>query len=163
MNGSFPSFVVVFKYCGGVTLIANLETARVLDHADNLANMIITSDIFYDYTNCRQAIASDEQAQQLIHKFLIVKAKYEEVQRFGRHHPDFKPVIREMMTAKRTMDLYPPIAEFKRSEKKLMDLLAAISTEVAHSVSDSIMVPNGDPSFDRGCASNGSCHCQTGH
>lgn len=142
-------------------MIANLENNQVLDHAESLAGLISQSEPFRHYISRRQAVARSEQAQKLIQRFSNIKVKYEEVQRFGRYHPDFKKVIQETMTAKREMDLYPLIAEFKQAEKGMQDFLGAVSAELAGSVSKSIKVPNGDPFFDHGCGSGGSCKCGT--
>jgi cell fate (sporulation/competence/biofilm development) regulator YlbF (YheA/YmcA/DUF963 family) len=136
----------------------------LLDETDHLASMVIQSDVYQHYLAARSQVARNETVQHLIRQFKNTREKYDEVQRFGRYHPDFKPVIHRMMDVKRQLDLNPIIAEYKRSETELNDLLGKISLQLARSVSDSIMVPTGDPFFDRlnhgGCGVGGKCRCR---
>ncbi|MCO7174599.1 YlbF family regulator [Sporolactobacillus kofuensis] len=146
-------------------MIATLENASLLDEADELASMVIQSEIYAEYMLSKQRFEQDKEAQRLVGIFLKVREKYDEVQRFGRYHPDYKPVIKEMMESKRELDTYPLIADYKKSEKRLSDLLGELSMVLAHSVSESIKVPTGDPFYDRscgtGCGSGGKCGCHT--
>lgn len=144
-------------------MIATMESMSLLDETDQLASMVIQSELYKRYLFCRSQVAHNETAQNLIGQFQKTREKYDEVQRFGRYHPDFKPVIRRMMAVKRQLDMDPMIAEYKRSEKELNDLLGKISFQFARCVSDSIKVPTGDPFFDRlshaGCGVGGKCGC----
>lgn len=146
-------------------MIATMENMSLLDETDQLASMVIQSDLYQQYLVCKDRVAQSETAQQRIRQFQEMREKYDEVQRFGRYHPDFKTVIRRMMEIKRELDLNPLIAEYKRAEKELNDLLGQISMQFARSVSDSIKVPTGDPFFDRlhhvGCGAGGKCGCRT--
>ncbi|MDN3954101.1 YlbF family regulator [Sporolactobacillus laevolacticus] len=146
-------------------MIGTLENASLLDDADELASMVIHSELYAAYIASKQNAERDEQTQHLIGRFLKVREKYDEVQRFGRYHPDYKPVIKEMMESKRELDTNPLIADYKQNEKALSDLLGELSLILARSVSKSIKVPTGDPFFDRscgtGCGSGGKCSCHT--
>jgi Uncharacterized conserved protein len=146
-------------------MIATMESVSLLDETDQLASMVTQSDLYKRYLFCQSQVARDETSQNLISQFQKTREKYDEVQRFGRYHPDFKPVIRQMMDVKRQLDMNPMIAEYKRSEKELNDLLGTISLQFARSVSESIKVPTGDPFFDRlshaGCGVGGKCRCHS--
>jgi cell fate (sporulation/competence/biofilm development) regulator YlbF (YheA/YmcA/DUF963 family) len=146
-------------------MIGTLENASLLDDADELASMIVHSDSYATYMASKQSIERDEQVQQLIGNFLKVRERYDEVQRFGRYHPDYKSVIKEMMECKRKLDTHPLIANYRKHEKQLSDLLGELSMMLARSVSESIKVPNGDPFFERscgtGCGSGGKCGCHS--
>ena len=147
-------------------MIATVEYVSLLDEADRLASMIIRSDAYVRFCSCRQAVEDSRPAQTLITRFRRIRERYNEVQRFGRYHPDYHTVTREMMETKRRMDVYPLIAEMRRAEKELNDMLDRISLKLARSVSRSIKVPTGDPFFDRacsaGCGAGGKCKCRTG-
>nr|WP_283163292.1 YlbF family regulator [Sporolactobacillus mangiferae] len=136
-----------------------------MDDAEELASLIAESEVYTSYQESKKKAESDQRAQQLIKHFLQVRDKYDEVQRFGRYHPDFKQVMKEMMVCKRELDLYPLIAEYKKEEKRLNELLGEVSALLASSVSSSIKVPTGDPFFDRscgtGCGSGGACGCHS--
>ncbi|WP_027726159.1 YlbF family regulator [Tuberibacillus calidus] len=136
---------------------------RLLDQADQLIHMLANSDIAARYRACKVQMAEDEEAQTLIRKFTALREKYNEVQRFGRYHPDFDRVIRQMMDVKRELDLNDTIASYKKAEEDFEKLLVEISRSLATSVSPSIKVPTGDPFFDRGCGggcgAGGACGC----
>ncbi|WP_246092618.1 YlbF family regulator [Terrilactibacillus laevilacticus] len=148
---------------GGGVMYASMETISVLDDTEQLANMLNHSDVFHDYLTCKERMAKDAQSQALIHNFLKTKEKYDEVQRFGRYHPDYKSVIQEMMEVKRNLDLNETVAAYKEAEERVQDLLNSISVQIARAVSESIMVPTGDPFFDKqcagGCSTGGACGC----
>ncbi|RYL95485.1 YlbF family regulator [Sporolactobacillus sp. THM7-4] len=144
-------------------MIATMESVSLLDETDELASMMIQSELFRNYIAGKDAVNKDETAQALIRRFSRIKEKYNEVQRFGRYHPDYKSVIRQMMDVKREVDLNPTISAYKKAEKELGDLLGQISLKLARAVSESIKVPTGDPFFDRacstGCGGGGKCRC----
>ncbi|GGL44916.1 YlbF family regulator [Sporolactobacillus putidus] len=145
-------------------MIATIENVSLLDETDDLAQMFIHSEPYARYADCRAQIDRDETAQALIRHFVQVREKYNEVQRFGRYHPDFKAVVRQMMEAKRAVDLNPLVAEYRKAENEVGSLLGQVSLQLARAVSDSIKVPTGDPFFDRscgtGCGSGGKCGCR---
>ncbi|MCO7126280.1 YlbF family regulator [Sporolactobacillus shoreicorticis] len=145
-------------------MIGTLENASLLDHAEELASMVLHSEYYALYQESKNRLERDEKSQQLIKQFLMVRDKYDEVQRFGRYHPDYKSVIKEMMECKRELDVHPFIADYKKKENQLNELLGEVSTILARSVSSSIKVPTGDPFFDRscgtGCGSGGKCGCR---
>lgn len=140
-----------------------MDSVSLLDETDELASMVVHSEPFASYMACRGAVAHDDTAQALIRHFVQVREEYNEVQRFGRYHPDYKAVIRQMMDTKREVDLNPLISEYHKAEKELDGLLGQVGLQLARAVSESIKVPTGDPFFDRafgkGCGSGGKCGC----
>nr|WP_255571754.1 MULTISPECIES: YlbF family regulator [Anoxybacillus] len=149
-----------------LVLVATIERLQLLDVAEQLGKMIVESDVAEEYRRCFYHMQQDEKAQQLIHRFVQLKERYEDVQRFGKYHPDYKEVTKQVREAKRELDLYGPIAAFKRAEKEMQSLLDEISTMIGRAVSENIKVPTGNPYFDSlscggGCGSGGACGCRT--
>jgi cell fate (sporulation/competence/biofilm development) regulator YlbF (YheA/YmcA/DUF963 family) len=144
-------------------LLATLESAEILSQAEALAKMVIASDIAENYRDCYSKMYHDPATQQKIRKFARLKEQFEEVQRFGRYHPDYKRINKETREAKREMDLDENVARFRRAENALQDLLDQISLLIGKSVSEHIKVPTGNPFFDAscsgGCGTGGSCSC----
>lgn len=137
----------------------------ILEDSDELAQAILSSDIFQTYLICRDKLKIDETAQKLIEEFTSWKDKYEEVQRFGKYHPDYETVNERVRLKKREMDLHPTISAFKKAERELEKLLYEVSTIIANSVSPHIKVPTGNPFFDQacggGCGTGGGCSCSS--
>lgn len=76
-----------------------------------------------------------------IRQFIRIKEQYEEVQRFGRYHPDYKEVTRKTRAYKREVDMDQNVAAFRRAEMDLQSLLDEISLLLASAVSENIKVP----------------------
>ncbi|PRO64747.1 YlbF family regulator [Alkalicoccus urumqiensis] len=134
--------------------------------AEVLSDYIVESEIFAQYIRTKKAVQKDRHIQSKLQEFQLLKEKYEEVQRFGKYHPDFRTITAEVREFKRGLDTEPVIAEFKQAEKYLHELLSEISKMIADEVSPNIKVPTGNPFFDAqqsscsgGCGSGGSCGC----
>ena len=128
--------------------------------------MILESDIADQYRVCLYNLQTNEVTQRKIRQFSSLKDLYEEVQRFGKYHPDYKKVMTQIRQAKRDMDLDPYVADFKIAENDLQSILDDISVLIGGAVSKSIKVPTGSPFFETssghsggGCGSGGSCGC----
>ncbi|WEG15007.1 YlbF family regulator [Pullulanibacillus sp. KACC 23026] len=125
--------------------------------------MLRQSEPFERYKESKKRLEQDQQAISLLRRFVKLRERYDEVQRFGKYHPDYHEVIQEMMEVKRDVDLNDIIAEYKQAEAELESLLNDISLSIAGAVSPSIKVPTGDPFFDRGCSggcsTGGACGC----
>lgn len=136
-------------------MIATMEHMSVLNMTDDLIEMLKHSEVYTNYQDKKNTLAQNAQAQGLISRFLKVRDRYDEVQRFGKYHPDYKKVIQEMMDIKRDVDMDDQIVAYKHAEQQMEALLNEVGLEIAQAVSASIKVPTGDPFFDRGCS--GGC------
>lgn len=145
-------------------MLATSETIELLEYAEHLAQMVLESDIVEQYQICLYKMQSNKETQEKISRFVKLKELYDEVQRFGKYHPDYKRVMSQIREYKRDMDLDPHVAEFKLAENDLQSLLDEISKLVGGAVSKQIKVPSGNPFFDSGshgsgCGGGGSCSC----
>lgn len=148
---------------GDLEMYATIEHLTLYDYADDLIGMLSESDVVARYRVNKDKLARDPEANALIKQFVELREKYNEVQRFGRYHPEFDTVIRQMMDVKRDLDLNDTIASYKKAEEDVEALLNEISRSIAMAVSPSIKVPTGDPFFDKGCGggcgTGGACGC----
>lgn len=146
-------------------MLATMETIEIVQKAEALAELVMQSEIGENYFAHLYKLKNDQIAQQKIKKFAALKDLYEEVQRFGKYHPEYKRVNTDIREAKRDMDLHPTIANFKRAEMDLQTILDEISMKIGRAVSPQIKVPTGNPFFDSGsgcsggCGTGGSCGC----
>jgi len=146
-------------------VLATLERVELLEQAEQLAKMVLESEIAEQYQICLYKLQSNRESQRKIKRFVSLKELYDEVQRFGKYHPDYKKVMTQIRESKREMDLDPLVAEFKLAENDLQDLLDAISIIVGGAVSEHIKVPTGNQFFETnsnhrsGCGGGGSCGC----
>lgn len=143
-------------------ILATSERFELLEHVEQFAQQLKKSDQFQHYVECKYRLDNDQQAQLLIKQFIKEKDLYDDVQRFGRYHPDYYTITKSVREAKREMDMHETVAAYKKAERQLQDLLDEISSIIGKSVSEYIKVPKGNPFFDSGgcgCGSGGSCGC----
>jgi cell fate (sporulation/competence/biofilm development) regulator YlbF (YheA/YmcA/DUF963 family) len=146
-------------------LLATSERVELLENAERLGDMVLESDVAEHYRDCLNRLRTSRETQRKISRFVKLKDQYEDAQRFGKYHPDYKKIMMEIREAKRDMDLDDRVAEFKRAENDLQALLDQISLLIGTSVSKHVKVPTGNPFFDTGsscgggCGSGGSCGC----
>ncbi|MED3944081.1 YlbF family regulator [Priestia megaterium] len=146
-------------------MLTTMRTVELLDESDHVANMVLQSDVAENYRQCLYRLNKDSHAQELIAEFVKIKEQYEDVQRFGKYHPDYKTITRQVRDVKRQVDLHATIAAFKKAESELQKLLDEISVILGQAVSEHVKVPTGNPFFDTGsscgggCGSGGSCGC----
>jgi cell fate (sporulation/competence/biofilm development) regulator YlbF (YheA/YmcA/DUF963 family) len=144
-------------------LAVTSERVVLMEEAEQLVSMILESDIAEHYRQCLYSVKNNADTQRKIKGFVDMKDRYEEVQRFGKYHPDYKEVMGQIRVVKRELDMDEAIAEFKRAENDLQGLLDEVSVIIGRSVSESVKVPTGNPFFESscsgGCGSGGSCGC----
>lgn len=141
-------------------MLATVETIDLLDLTDELSEMVNQSEQMLNYIEKKQQLKKDQQSQALLKAFEYKKEQYEDVQRFGRYHPDYRVITKETRLMKREVDMLDSVAQFKVAERELQMLLDDISERIAHSVSKQIMVPRDGALFtDVGCGHGGSCGC----
>ncbi|MEC2017557.1 regulatory iron-sulfur-containing complex subunit RicF [Bacillus velezensis] len=147
-------------------MYATIESVKLQSEAEQLAGMILQSETAENYRDCYKRLREDEEAGRIIRSFMSVKEQYEDVQRFGKYHPDYREISRKMREMKRELDLNDKVAEFKKAETELQSLLDEISIELGTAVSVHVKVPTGNPYFDGlsscggGCGSGGGCGCK---
>lgn len=134
-----------------------MEIVDILDRSEALGKMVLQSDVMESYNKSQKALTEDTESQKLIKAFANIKEQYEDVQRFGRYHPDYSVIMKKVRSIKREMDMDDKVAAFKIAERNLQKLLDEISSGVAMSVGDMIKAPK-----DGAALSDGGCGCGSG-
>lgn len=143
-------------------MIGSLEYVDILERSEQLGDMIQQSDVMREYIAARHALYSDSESTKLINAFTDMKSHYEDVQRFGRYHPDYREIMKKVRMTKREMDMNDKVAKYKIAERNLQMLLDDISEQIALSASEQIKVPKDGAALTDsgcGCGSGGSCGC----
>src|SRR5699024_11458517 len=107
---------------------------------DSLVEMVKQSEVMQVYETSLKNLQMDHEAQQLIKDFINIKDHYDDVQRFGRYHPDYQEIMTKVRSAKRKMDMNEKVATFKIAERNIQRLLDDIREIVARSVSEDFIV-----------------------
>ena len=149
-----------------VMMIMTSEWAFILDEADELSAMILSSEQAQKLHNAYNDVYNDEILVQQISTFNRMKEQYEDVQRFGKYHPDYHTIMKQIRQQKRGLDLDERVADLKIAENEFQDLLDEISLIIGKSVSEAVKVPVSNPFFassgsscGTGCGTGGGCSC----
>ena len=137
----------------------------ILDEVDELSAMILSSKQAENLRLAKQAVYEDAELSAQIMAFQRLKDQYEDVQRFGKYHPDYNTIMKKIRTEKRRIDMIEQIATLKVAENDFQDLLDEISLIIGRSVSEAVKVPVSNPFFasssscGTGCGTGGGCSC----
>lgn len=147
-------------------MLINSDWVFILDATDELNAMILSSNQAEELRRARDAVYSNEQLTSQIREFNKMKEHYEDVQRFGKYHPDYQTIMKKIREMKRAIDLDETIATLKLAENDFQDLLDEVSLIIGKSVSEAVKVPVSNPFFatagsacGTGCGTGGGCSC----
>ncbi|ANU19743.1 regulator [Planococcus plakortidis] len=146
-------------------MIMTYEWVGITDSADELSEMILQSEQAAKYRDAYDSVYSDKLLASEIYDFARLKELYEEVQRFGKYHPDYKRVMKQIRVDKRRLDLNEKVAELRLAENELQDLMDQVSFILGRSVSEAVKIPSSNPFFSSdsscgsGCGTGGGCSC----
>ncbi|MFY0543306.1 YlbF family regulator [Brevibacillus sp. H7] len=144
--------------------LETVDMAELILESHELSMMINHSREVSEYLTAKRRMEQDEEAQRLLTLFEQKKAQYEDVQRFGKYHPDYDHISKEVRQLKRAIEMLDSVQQFKRAEGNLDMLLYQVGRTIADAVSDSIKVPSNNPFLEAkssGCGTGGSCGCST--
>ncbi|TAA72097.1 YlbF family regulator [Planococcus salinarum] len=138
-------------------MIMTYEWVQVADSADELSRMILQSEQAEQYRQAYHAVYDNKDLATEIIAFARLKELYEEVQRFGKYHPDYKDVMKRIRVGKRKLDLNEKVADLRLAENELQDLIDQISFIIGRSVSEAVKIPSSNPFFSSDSSCGGSC------
>ena len=133
------------------------EWNTIIENADELTEILLSSEVVEDYNKAREAVYTNDVLVKSIKEFTVMKERYEEVQRFGRYHPDYNIVMKDIRLQKRALDLNEQVAALRIAENDVQHLFDEVGSIIAKSVSDSVKVPAGSAFFTDSSCSSGSC------
>ncbi|WP_240628364.1 YlbF family regulator [Macrococcoides goetzii] len=139
-------------------MIYDIDFIEVMDLADELNQMILQSESYQAYKKAFLDLSINEEVQQLKNELIRIKERYDEVNRFGRYHPDYQRVMLETRKKKKEYDMHPEVAQVKLLETQLQTLLDEVLIIIASSVSAEVKVEKGNPFFESHTCSSG-CGC----
>lgn len=147
-------------------MIMTSDWVLILDEVEQLNTMILSSEQMKALIHAHHVVYSDNELVKKIRDFNKMKELYEDVQRFGKYHPDYDRVMKTIRAQKRALDLDERIANLKIAENDYQDLLDEISVLIAHTVSPAVKVSVSNPFFSSSsgcstgsCGTGGGCSC----
>ncbi len=136
---------------------------EIMDMLDSLNDMVTDTEEYNNYCYYKKLLETDREVSQMIKKFVALKEDFEEVQRFGKYHPDFSSKRRELNQFKKSLDMTPIVMEYRRAEFQLQSMLDEVLFIVGQAISPHANIVSSNPFFSNssnsGCATGGSCSC----
>jgi len=115
---------------------------KVLNRVYDLVDEIKSKEEYIRLLELKKILDNDPVIVNLLDNFNKSKLKYEEVSKYGKHHPDLKKVQLELADIKTKVFTNEIVSEYKKIEKKIQNILDKVSREIAQSVSPKIKYPN---------------------
>jgi len=115
---------------------------KVLQRVYDLVDEIKSKKEYIRLKELKGILDSDESLSKLVLEFNKAKDKYNEVSKYGKHHPDLEKVQNSLSQSKNALFTNEIISEYKVLEKEIQKLLDEISRKIALSVSPKIKYPN---------------------
>ncbi|MGX9133550.1 YlbF family regulator [Rummeliibacillus sp. JY-2-4R] len=138
----------------------------ILEEVEMLNKMIHSSEQYTNLQKAHQAVYTDADLIREINDFKRIKEQYEDVQRFGKYHPDYQTIMKSIRVKKRALDVNNKISALRIAENEYQDLLDEVALLIGKTVSEAVKVPVSNPFFQSdsscssgGCGSGGSCSC----
>lgn len=141
------------------------EWVQITDSAEELSELILQSEQAETYRQAYRDVYNDKSLADEIQAFARLKDQYEEVQRFGKYHPEYSRVMKQIRVDKRRIDLNEQVAALRFAENDLQDLMDQVSFIIGRSVSEAVKIPSSNPFFSSdsscgsGCGTGGGCSC----
>ena len=141
------------------------EWVQITDSAEELSELILQSEQAETYRQAYRDVYNDKNLADEIQAFARLKDQYEEVQRFGKYHPEYSRVMKQIRVDKRRIDLNEQVAALRFAENELQDLMDQVSFIIGRSVSEAVKIPSSNPFFSSdsscgsGCGTGGGCSC----
>lgn len=129
-------------------MIYNDQMVVIEDAVDQLVAAVQKSEAFKTYQQKQQALIKDEKAQDLIQSFHHYQEKLAEIEPYGSYVPQAVTLKKQTLTAKRQMDMYPTVAEYKVAQLRFETMIDTLSVAIANKVSTKIKVVTRNPFFE---------------
>ena len=106
---------------------------ELCDKSVSFANEVMESAEFKELLEIKEAIS--KTIPELVENFKKAKEKYEEVQKYGTYHPDYRNVKLELVKAKEALYTNSLVIRYKELEKKIQEKLNVAANEIAKAIS----------------------------
>lgn len=130
-------------------LVINQNLLAIDDAIDKLVEDIKKTGEFQSYLEVKRHFTDDQLLQSEIGHFQILLREFSDQEKYASYRPESKMLKKQVLAKKRELDLNPLVVALRLAEVDLQALLASITNQIAHQVSDSIYVDSGLPLASR--------------
>lgn len=109
---------------------------ELCDKSVLFANEIMETAEFKELMEIKELISTT--IPELVSKFTKAKEKYEEVQKYGTYHPDYRNSKLELVKAKETLYTNSLVKRYKELERIIQEKLNVAANEIVKAISTNI-------------------------
>ncbi|MGT2958635.1 hypothetical protein A9Q68_04910 [Streptococcus bovimastitidis] len=126
-------------------LVINQDLLVIDDAIDRLVEDIKKTGEFQSYLEVKRHFTNDPDLQREIGSFQILVREFSDQDKYASYRPESKMLKKLLLAKKRELDLNPLVVALRLAEVDLQAVLASITNQVAHQVSETIYVDSGLP------------------
>lgn len=141
-------------------MIYDEKMIQVDDQIDFVLKTIAQSNLLENFQESKRKMAVDPETTSAKASFTQAKRRFEEIAAYGHYVPGYQERQREVIAAKRKLDLTESVSTFRFAETSLQSLLDEIGGQIAGAIDQEIKVDPGNPFFETGQSTScgGNCH-----
>lgn len=130
-------------------LVINQDLLAIDDAIDKLVEDIKKTGEFQSYLEVKRHFINDHNLQREIGSFQNLVREFSAQDKYASYPPESKMLKKQLLAKKRELDLTPLVVALRLAEVDLQAVLARITDQVAHQVSETIYVDSGLPLASR--------------
>lgn len=108
---------------------------ELINYIDNVIKEIEEHDAYKALLTKQKMLDNNTEVMALIHTFKEKEAAYNDVKKYGQHHPDLKTVRRAFQQAKQTLFEHDDVQTYKMLEKTIQSILDDIVIQIQETIS----------------------------
>ncbi len=109
--------------------------SELIYYIDNVIKEIEEHDAYKALLTKRDTLESNADVQALIQTFKAKESAYNDIKKYGKHHPDLKTVRREFQQAKQTLFEHEDVRIYKTLERTIQAILDDIVIQIQETIS----------------------------
>ncbi|MFW6319076.1 MAG: YlbF family regulator [Bacillota bacterium] len=113
---------------------------ELINYIDNVIKEIEQHNAYQALLIKQRALDNNKEVMALIEAFKETETAYNEVKKYGQHHPDLKTVRRAFQQAKQTLFEHEDVRTYKTLEKTIQSILDDIVIQIQETISPRVGV-----------------------
>lgn len=138
-------------------MIYTSDTNQLLDKLDELILIIMNSKEMDDFILSRINLHLSKEVALLQQDFKKNKVKFDSIQSYGKHSPDFLKFQKDLYASKRRLDMNKSVSDYRVFEMDLQIILDKICEEISSCFSNNTTGSSGSFVSQFGKC-GGNCH-----
>lgn len=120
--------------------LGDFMNSELIYHIDNVIREIEHHDAYKALLSKREMLDNNNDVKTLVQTFKDKEAAYNDVKKYGQHHPDLKAVRRDFQQAKQALFENSDVQTYKTLEKTIQTILDDIVIQIQEAISPRVSI-----------------------